>query len=89
MYADGECRYILAPKKARSWCVIESGLEVPIRIGNAMLTGKYLCVGSHIHNIELMPGKGGQIARSAGSSAVLMAREGTYAQIRCRLRKFA
>ncbi|NLA89642.1 MAG: 50S ribosomal protein L2 [Alcaligenaceae bacterium] len=83
VYADGERRYILAPKKLAVGAQIESGIEVPIRIGNAMPI-RNIPIGSHIHNIEMLPGKGGQIARSAGSSAVLMAREGTYAQIRLR-----
>lgn len=83
VYADGERRYILAPKKLAVGAQIESGVEVPIRIGNAMPI-RNIPIGSHIHNIEMLPGKGGQIARSAGSSAVLMAREGTYAQIRLR-----
>ena len=83
LYADGERRYILAPKKLAVGAVIESGVEVPIRIGNAMPI-RNIPIGSHIHNIEMLPGKGGQIARSAGASAVLMAREGTYAQVRLR-----
>ena len=83
VYADGERRYILAPKKLAVGAQIESGIEVPIRIGNAMPI-RNIPIGSHIHNIEMLPGKGGQIARSAGSSAVLMAREGIYAQIRLR-----
>ena len=83
VYADGERRYILAPKKLAVGAQIESGIEVPIRIGNAMPI-RNIPIGSHIHNIEMLPGKGGQIARSAGSSAVLMAREGTYAQARLR-----
>ncbi|NLA51974.1 MAG: 50S ribosomal protein L2 [Alcaligenaceae bacterium] len=83
VYADGERRYILAPKKLAVGAKIESGIEVPIRIGNAMPI-RNIPIGSHIHNIEMLPGKGGQIARSAGSSAVLMAREGIYAQVRLR-----
>lgn len=83
VYADGERRYILAPKKLAVGAQIESGIEVPIRIGNAMPI-RNIPIGSHIHNIEMLPAKGGQIARSAGSSAVLMAREGIYAQIRLR-----
>ncbi|WP_432785747.1 50S ribosomal protein L2 [Oligella sp. MSHR50489EDL] len=83
VYADGERRYILAPKKLEVGAQIESGIEVPIRVGNAMPI-RNIPIGSHIHNIEMLPGKGGQIARSAGASAVLMAREGTYAQIRLR-----
>ena len=83
IYADGERRYILAPKKLAVGAVIESGVEVPIRIGNAMPI-RNIPIGSHIHNIEMLPGKGGQIARSAGASAVWMAREGTYAQVRLR-----
>ena len=60
-----------------------SGSEAPIRAGNA-LPIRNIPVGSTIHNIEMQPGKGGQIARSAGGSAQLLAREGTYAQVRLR-----
>ena len=82
-YADGERRYIIAPRGLEVGATILSGSEAPIKAGNA-LPIRNIPVGSTIHNIELLPGKGGQIARSAGTSAVLMAREGTYAQVRLR-----
>jgi len=83
VYADGERRYILAPRGLEAGATILSGSEAPIKAGNT-LPIRNIPVGSTIHNIELKPGKGGQIARSAGTSAVLMAREGTYAQVRLR-----
>ncbi|MBU2754017.1 50S ribosomal protein L2 [Acidithiobacillus sp. CV18-2] len=82
-YADGERRYILAPKGVSAGDTLISGEETPVRPGNCMPLRK-IPVGSVVHNIELRPGKGGQIARSAGASAQLMAREGDYAQIRLR-----
>jgi len=82
-YADGERRYILAPRGLVAGATVLSGSEAPIKAGNT-LPIRNIPVGSTIHNIELKPGKGGQIARSAGTSAVLMAREGTYAQVRLR-----
>ena len=82
-YADGERRYVIAPRNLEVGATIISGSEAPIRVGNT-LPIRNIPVGSTIHNIELKPGKGGQIARSAGTSAVLMAREGTYAQVRLR-----
>ena len=82
-YADGERRYIIAPRGVEVGQQLISGAEAPIKPGNA-LPIRNIPVGSTIHNIELKPGKGGQIARSAGTSAVLMAREGTYAQVRLR-----
>ena len=82
-YADGERRYVIAPRGLEVGATILSGSEAPIKAGNT-LPIRNIPVGSTIHNIELKPGKGGQIARSAGTSAVLMAREGTYAQVRLR-----
>ncbi len=82
-YADGERRYIIAPRGLVAGATVISGSEAPIKAGNAMPI-RNIPVGSTIHNIEMKPGKGGQIARSAGTSAVLMAREGTYAQVRLR-----
>jgi large subunit ribosomal protein L2 len=82
-YADGERRYIIAPKNLEVGATLLSGSEAPIRAGNA-LPIRNIPVGSTIHCIEMMPAKGAQIARSAGSSAVLMAREGVYAQVRLR-----
>jgi large subunit ribosomal protein L2 len=82
-YADGERRYILAPRGVAAGAMLMSGAEAPIRSGNA-LPIRNIPVGSTIHNIEMLPGKGGQMARSAGASAQLLAREGTYAQVRLR-----
>ena len=82
-YADGERRYILAPRGVSAGVTLMSGAEAPIRSGNT-LPIRNIPVGSTIHNIEMLPGKGGQIARSAGASAQLLAREGTYAQVRLR-----
>ncbi|MEJ5999522.1 50S ribosomal protein L2 [Paucibacter sediminis] len=82
-YADGERRYIIAPRGLEVGSTILSGAEAPIKAGNT-LPIRNIPVGSTIHCIEMLPGKGAQIARSAGTSAVLMAREGTYAQVRMR-----
>jgi large subunit ribosomal protein L2 len=82
-YADGERRYILAPRGVEAGVTLMSGSEAPIRPGNT-LPIRNIPVGSSIHAIEIMPGKGAQIARSAGTSARLLAREGTYAQLRLR-----
>ena len=82
-YADGERRYIIAPRGVEAGATLLSGSEAPIRAGNA-LPIRNIPVGSTIHAIELQPGKGAQIARSAGSSATLLAREGVYAQVRLR-----
>lgn len=82
IYADGERRYILAPHKLNVGDTVVSGLEnVDIKVGNAMPL-KAMPVGTTIHNIELKPGKGGQLVRSAGLSAQLMAKEGNYATLR-------
>ncbi|OEH86330.1 50S ribosomal protein L2 [Desulfuribacillus stibiiarsenatis] len=80
-YADGEKRYILAPKGLKVGDVIMSGPQADIKTGNA-LPLKNIPVGSVIHNIELKPGKGGQLVRSAGTSAQLLAKEGDYATVR-------
>jgi len=82
-YADGERRYIIAPKGLEIGQQLLSGSEAPIKSGNA-LPIRNIPVGSTIHCVELMPGKGAQIARSAGASVQLLAREGAYAQIRLR-----
>ena len=87
-YADGERRYIIAPRGLEVGASLMSGAEAPIRAGNA-LPIRNIPVGSTIHCIELQPGKGAQIARSAGTSATLLAREGTYAQVRMRSVRFA
>ena len=80
-YVDGEKRYILAPYGLKVGDVIESGEYADIKIGNALKL-KDIPVGSTVHNVELKPGKGGQMVRSAGSEAQLMAKEGKYAQLR-------
>ena len=80
-YADGENRYIIAPNKLTVGSVIESGAEADIKIGNALPLAN-IPVGTIIHNIELKPGKGGQMVRSAGNGAQLMAKEGDFAQVR-------
>jgi large subunit ribosomal protein L2 len=82
-YADGERRYVLAPKGPSAGDVIHSGAEAPIKVGNS-LPIRNIPVGTTIHAIELQPGKGAQIARSAGTAVQLMAREGVYAQVRLR-----
>ena len=82
-YADGERRYILAPRGVSAGVTLMSGAEAPIRSGNT-LPIRNIPVGSTIHCIEMLPSKGAQIARSAGASAQLLAREGTYAQVRLR-----
>ena len=83
LYADGERRYILAPKGLAAGDAVASGTEAPIKTGNA-LPLRSIPLGSTVHNVELKPGRGGQLARSAGSSAQLVAREGLYATIRLR-----
>lgn len=80
-YADGEKRYILAPHNLKVGDIIESGDNADIKIGNALKL-RDIPVGTTVHNIELKPGKGGQLARSAGASAQLMGKEGNYAQLR-------
>lgn len=82
-YADGERRYIIAPKGVSAGEVLESGVNAPIKKGNA-LPLRNIPLGSTVHGIELKPGKGAQIARSAGTSAQLVAREGNYATLRLR-----
>lgn len=82
-YADGERRYIIATKGMVVGQEVQSGPEAPIKPGNA-LPIRNIPVGSTIHCIELMPGKGAQIARAAGTSVQLLAREGIYAQVRMR-----
>ena len=80
-YADGEKRYILAPVGLKAGDTVMSGESADIKPGNA-LPIKNIPVGTLIHNIELYPGKGGQLVRSAGNAAQLMAKEGAYAQVR-------
>ncbi len=81
VYGDGEKRYILAPNGLQVGQLIMSGAEAEIRVGNT-LPLRSLPLGSTLHNIELEPGKGGQLVRSAGAAAQLMAKEGKFAQIR-------
>jgi large subunit ribosomal protein L2 len=80
-YADGEKRYILAPDGLQVGTTIQSGPDVDILVGNALPLAK-IPLGTTVHNIELKEGKGGQMARSAGASAQLMAREGEWATLR-------
>lgn len=82
-YADGERRYIIAPRGVSVGGELLSGSEAPIKVGNA-LPIRNIPVGTTIHCVELQPGKGAQIARSAGTSAMLLARDGVYAQLRLR-----
>jgi large subunit ribosomal protein L2 len=82
-YADGERAYIIAPKGLEVGASVMSGAEAPIKPGN-VLPIRNIPVGSTIHCIEMMPGKGAQLARAAGTSAQLLAREGAYAQVRLR-----
>jgi large subunit ribosomal protein L2 len=83
LYADGERRYIIAPKGLKQDAEVISGSEAPIQVGNT-LPLSLIPLGSTIHCIELKPGKGAQLIRSAGTSAQLAAREGAYAIIRMR-----
>ena len=80
-YADGEKRYIIAPKGLEVGAVIESGENTDIKVGNA-LPIMNIPVGTMVHNIELRPGKGGELARSAGTSAQILGRENDYVMIR-------
>jgi large subunit ribosomal protein L2 len=80
-YEDGERRYIIAPLGLKVGDRVASGEKAQLRIGDA-LEIRDIPVGTLIHNIELLPGKGGQLARSAGASAQLLAKEGKYAQVR-------
>jgi large subunit ribosomal protein L2 len=80
-YADGEKRYILAPIGLKVGDKVHSGVEADIKPGNAKML-KDMPVGTVIHNVEMRPGKGGQLARSAGTYAQLLAKEGTYCHVR-------
>jgi len=80
-YEDGERRYIVAPLGLKVGDRVASGEKAQLRIGDALQI-RDIPVGTLIHNIELLPGKGGQLARSAGASAQLLAKEGKYAQVR-------
>ena len=81
LYADGERRYIVAPLGLRVGDTVTNGASAEVRVGNA-LPIRLIPVGSLVHNVELEPGRGGQLARAAGTSAQLLAKEGVYAQIR-------
>ncbi len=83
LYADGERRYIIAPKGVKPGDELMSGPDAPIRPGNA-LPLRNIPVGTLVHCVEMRPGKGAQIARAAGTSAQLLAREGSYATLRLR-----
>jgi large subunit ribosomal protein L2 len=83
LYSDGERRYILAPKGVKAGDDVRSGSEAPIKAGTSMAL-RHIPVGSIVHNIELKPGRGGQLARSAGSSASFTSREGVHAYLRLR-----
>jgi len=80
-YADGEKRYIIAPLGLKVGDTVMSGPGVEVKVGNALPLGE-IPVGTTIHNIELTPGRGGQLVRAAGTSAQLMAKEGNYAIVR-------
>jgi len=80
-YVDGEKRYILAPNKLNVGDIVESGDGADIKPGNSLKLGD-IPVGTIIHNVELQPGKGGQMARSAGTMAQIMAKEGKYAHVK-------
>jgi len=82
-YSDGERRYIVAPKGLNVGQHVVSGADAPIKAGNA-LPLRNIPVGTTIHCVEMLPGKGAQLARAAGTSVQLLAREGTYAQLRMR-----
>ena len=80
-YADGEKAYILAPEGLKVGMKVMNGAEAEVRIGNCLPLAQ-IPVGTQVHNVELYPGKGGQLVRSAGNSAQLMAKEGKYATLR-------
>jgi len=81
LYADGERRYIVAPKGIHPGAQLVNGMDAPIKAGNC-LPIRNIPVGTTIHCVELQPGKGAQLARSAGAAVQLLAREGSYAQLR-------
>lgn len=82
-YADGQRAYIIAPKGVAVGDTLMNGSEAPIKAGNC-LPIRNIPVGTVMHCVEMLPGKGAQMARTAGAAVVLMAREGTYAQVRLR-----
>jgi large subunit ribosomal protein L2 len=81
VYADGEKRYIIAPKGLEVNMTIMAGPDVEVQVGNAMPL-KSVPLGTEVHNLEMVPGKGGQIARGAGAAAVVVAKEGNNAQVK-------
>jgi large subunit ribosomal protein L2 len=83
LYADGERRYIIAPKGIQAGDHVNSGVEAPIKTGNT-LPLRNIPVGTEVHCVELRPGKGAQLARSAGGAVQLIAREGAHATLRLR-----
>ncbi|MFZ5594546.1 MAG: 50S ribosomal protein L2 [Pseudomonadota bacterium] len=83
LYADGERRYIVAPKGVQAGDSLQSGVDAPIKVGNC-LPLRNIPVGTTVHCIEIKPGKGAQLARSAGAAVQLVAREGGYATLRLR-----
>src|SRR6266545_4613893 len=83
LYADGERRYIIAPKGVQAGAQLMSGSEAPIKPGNT-LPLRNIPVGTEVHCVEMQPGKGAQLARSAGAHVQVLAREGSYAQLRLR-----
>jgi large subunit ribosomal protein L2 len=80
-YADGEKRYILAPQRLRVGMSVQSGENVDIRVGNSLPLGN-MPPGTVVHNVELIPGRGGQMARAAGAGVQLLAKEGDYVTLR-------
>jgi large subunit ribosomal protein L2 len=80
-YADGEKRYILAPQRLRVGATVESGPNVDIRVGNSLPLAS-MPTGTVVHNVELVPGRGGQMARAAGAGVQLQAKEGDYVTLR-------
>jgi large subunit ribosomal protein L2 len=82
-YKDGERRYIIAPKGVAAGAQLMNGSDAPIKAGNT-LPLRNIPVGTTVHCVEMQPGKGAQLARSAGTSVQLLAREGSYAQLRLR-----
>jgi large subunit ribosomal protein L2 len=83
LYADGERRYLIAPKGLAAGAEVLSGPDAPIRVGSS-LPLRNIPVGSMVHCVEMKPGRGAQIARSAGAAVQLLAREGGYATLRLR-----
>jgi large subunit ribosomal protein L2 len=81
VYADGEKRYIIAPKGLKVDMKVMAGPEAEVQVGNA-LPIRNVPLGTEVHNLEMVPGKGGQVARGAGSVAVVVAKEGDRAQVR-------